>query len=105
MQLALNIDAQKFIQQVQINNQMLEDEVQKGLDKAFEELSKDGTIETMIKDCVKKNIMDGFSRWVFQSDIRTKVEKQITTKLSEKIDAYTDSIVSELADKLKLPTE
>jgi adenylate kinase family enzyme len=105
MQLSLNIDAQKFIQQVQMNNQMLEGEVQKGLDKAFDELSKDGTIEKMIQDAVKKNIMDSFSRWVFQSDIRSKIEKQITEKMSAKIDAYTDSLVNEIAEKMNLPKD
>ena len=105
MQLALNIDAQKFIQQVQMNNQMVEEEVQKGLDNAFAELSQDGTIEKMIKEAVKRNIMDSFSRWIFQSNIRTKVEKQLTEKLSAKIDKYTDNIVNKLADKLNLPSE
>ena len=100
MQLSLNIDAQKFIQQVQMNNQMLEGEVQKGLDKAFDELSKDGTIEKMIQDAVKKNIMDSFSRWVFQSDIRSKIEKQITEKMSAKIDAYTDSLVIQMNNQM-----
>lgn len=105
MQLSLNIDAQKFMQQVQVNNQMIEAEVQKGLDRAFEELSKDGQIEKMIHEAVKKNVMDSFSRWVFQTDIRSKVEKQLSQKLSDRIEKYTDSIVSELADKLKLPTD
>jgi len=105
MQLSLNIETQKFIQQVQIHNQMLEDEVQKGLDKAFEELSKDGTIEKMIQEAVRKNIMDSFSRWVFQSDIRKNVEKQITEKLSARIDTYTDNLVNELASKMNLPRE
>lgn len=105
MQLSLNIDTQKFIQQVQIHNQLLEDEVQKGLDAAFSELSKDGTIEKMIQEAVRKNIMDSFSRWVFQSNIRSNVEKQITAKLSAKIDKYTDQLVNELAEKMNLPKE
>ena len=102
MQLSLNIDAQKFIQQVQVHNQMLEDEVQKGLDNAFEELSKDGTIEKMIQDAVKKNIMDSFTRWILHSDIRQNLEKQISQKLSSKIDSYTTSLVDEIAEKLNL---
>lgn len=105
MQLSLNIDAQRFIQQVQVQNQMLESEVQKGLDAAFAELAKDGTIEGMIKEAVRKNIMDSFSRWVFQSDIRKQVESQITEKLSAKIDNYTTNLVSELAEKMNLPND
>ena len=103
MQLDLKIDTQKFVQQVQIHNAELEEQVQKGLDRAFEELSKEGVIEEMIKQAVKKNIMDSFSRWVFQSDIRSKVEKQITEKVNKRIEAYTDGLVKEIADKLKLP--
>jgi hypothetical protein len=105
MQLSLNIDTQRFIQQVQIHNEELEAEVQKGLDNAFKMLSEDGTIEKMIQDAVRKNIMDSFSRWIFQSDIRSKLEKQITEKLNKKIDAYTDSLVNEIAAKLNLPKE
>jgi len=104
MQLSLNIDAQKFMQQVQVHNEKLEDEVQKGLDAALKELSNDGQITEMIKTAVKKNIMDSFSRWVFQTDIRKKIETQLTEKLSAKIDAYTDTLVNEIAEKLNLPT-
>lgn len=104
MQLSLNIETQKFIQQVQVHNEMLEAEVQKGLDRAFENLSTDGTIETMIHEAVRKNIMDSFSRWVFQTDIRKKVESQITEKLNAKIETYTDKLVNELAEKLNLPS-
>lgn len=105
MQLNLGIDAQKFIQQVQVNNQMIEAEVQKGLDAAFEELAKDGSIENMIKEAVRKNIMDSFSRWVFQSDVRSQVEKQITEKLSARIDNYTTNIINEVADKMNIPKD
>lgn len=103
MQLALNIDAQKFIQQVKIHNQLLEDEVQKGLDNAFQELSTDGTIQKLIEEAVKKNIMDSFSRWIFQSEIRKKIETQITEKLSAKIDKYTDDLVDKIAAEMNLP--
>lgn len=103
MEVALKIDTQRFVQQVAINNKMLEDEVQKGLDTAFKQLSKDGVIEEMIMQAVKKNIMDSFSRWVFQTDIRSKIEKQLTEKLTAKIDKYTDELVSQIAEKINLP--
>jgi hypothetical protein len=105
MQLALNIDAKNFVQRLQINNQQLEAEVQKGLDKAFEELSKDGTIEKLIHEAVKKNIMDSFSRWVFQSDINKKIETQITEKLSSRINQYTDTLVDKIATEMNLPKD
>lgn len=103
MQLSLNLDSQKFIQQIQTHNKEVEDEVQKGLDKAFSELANDGTIEKLIHETVRKNVMDSFSRWVFQSDIRKNIEKMITEKLSAKIDKYTDTLVNELAEKMNLP--
>lgn len=104
MQLQLNVDAQKFIQQVQMNNEMLEQEVQKGLDAAFTALAEDGSIQKMIQDAVRKNIMDSFSRWVFQTDIRKKIEAQLTEKMSAKVEAYTDALVNEIAEKMNLPT-
>lgn len=105
MELALKIDTSRFVQQIQIQNEMLENEVQKGLDAAFEELSKDGTIETMIKDAVRKNIMDSFSRWIFQTDIRKNIETQITSKLSERIDTYTTEIIDKVAESMNLPKD
>jgi len=103
MTLDLQIDAQRFIQQVQSYNAEVEAQVEEGLNKAFEELSKDGTIERLINESVRKNVMDSFSRWVFQSDIRKNIEKQLTEKLSAKIDAYTDVLVNEIAEKITLP--
>lgn len=105
MQLALNIDAQKFIQQIQIYNQELEAEVQRGLDVAISELKKDGAIENLIKEAVKKNVMDSFSRWVFQSEIKKKIETQITEKLSVKINKYTDELVEKISTEMNLPKD
>ncbi len=102
MQVQLNIDAQKFVQQVQTHNTEVEEAVQKGLDAAFAELAKEGAIESMIKEAVKKNVLDSFSRYVFQNGLRTKLEKQLTEKMGAKIDAYTDTIVNELADKMNI---
>jgi hypothetical protein len=103
MTLDLKIDAQKFVQQVQTYNSDIEKQVQDGLDKAFEEIGKDGTIEKMIAEAVRKNVMDSFSRWIFQTNIRTNIEKQLTEKLSAKIDAYTDTLVNQIAEKMNLP--
>jgi hypothetical protein len=103
MQLALNIDAQRFIQQLKLNNEDVEAQVQNGLDKAFKELSQEGVIEQLIVDTAKKNIMDSFSKWIFQADIRKNIETQIQQKLAAKIDAYTTRLVDELAEKMNLP--
>lgn len=103
MKLDLHIDGQKFIQQVQSYNQEVEKQVQEGLDAAFKDLSESGTIQKLLQDAIAKNVMDSFSRWVFQSDIRQKIEKALTEKLSAKIDVYTDTLVKEIADKLNLP--
>ena len=105
MQLDLKIDAQKFVQQVQVYNEEVEQQVQAGLDAAMKELSDDGTIEKMIQDAVKKNIMDSFSRWVFQSDIRSKIEKQLTSKMNDRIETFTTTLINELAEKLNLPKD
>ncbi len=102
MQLALNIDAQKFIQNVQINNVQLEKEVQAGLDKAIEELSKEGVIQDMITDCVKKNIVDSVRLWVMRYDVQKMIAEQMTTKIGEKIKSFTDTVIDELGDKLGL---
>ena len=59
----------------------------------------------MIQEAVKKNIMDGFSRWVFQTDIRKKIETQVTEKLHAKIDKYTDDLVNAISEQMKLPKE
>jgi polyribonucleotide nucleotidyltransferase len=103
MKLDLQIDGQKFMQQVQSYNQEVEKQVQEGLDRAFKSLSEDGTMQELIEAAVKKNVMDSFSRWVFQSDIRQKIEKALTDKLSAKIDTYTDGLVNEIAEKMNLP--
>lgn len=105
MELNMVIDAQRIIQNVQINNKSIEEEIEKGLNKAFEELSKDGVIEEMIMNAAKKNIMDAFSRWIFQTEIRKKVEDAITQKLNKKIESYTDRLVEELAEKMNLPKD
>lgn len=102
MQVNMNIDAQRIIQQVQFNNKEIELEIEKGLNKAIEELSKEGVIEQMIVEAAKKNIMDSFSRWVFQTRIREKIEKALTDKLNDKIEKYTDTLVEEIASKLNL---
>lgn len=100
MTLGLNIDARKFMQAVQINNEQVAEEVQAGIDRAIEELSQDGVIEKLVAEAVKKNILDGVTSFMMRYDIRKKIEDGIKDKTAEKVKNFTDKIVDDLADKL-----
>lgn len=102
MTLGLHVDAQKFMQAVQINNEQIAQEVQLGIDNAVKELSREGVIADMVEVAVKKNILDGVTSYLMRYDIRQKIEQGLRDKVADKVKNFTDKIVDELADKLNI---
>lgn len=100
IRLELGIDAQKFIQQVQLNNKNIEDQVSKGISLALDEICKDDNFVEIVKESTKGSLLklvnDSVNSWEMKRKIQDSLEKQI----GQRISAYAEGVVEKLVKNL-----
>lgn len=101
IKLELGFDARQFIQQVVTDNKELEEQIEKGINLAFEELCKDDNLTTIIKNQCIKQVEAITGHWEFQNKLRDMLQKEIFSKLQSKISEYSTKIANDLEAKLK----
>ena len=101
IRLELGIDARRFIQQVQVNNQIIEDQVSKGIELALNDILKDNSFVEHIRSSTKDELLNIVNRSVMTWEIKSKITKLIEQKVGEKIEEYADRIAEEVTKSLK----
>ena len=102
IRLELGINAQKFIQQVRLNNELIETQIQKGIELALDDIAEsDNFIET-IRFNTKKELEEIVNRAVMSWEIRSKIEKMIAVKIGEKIEEFAEKIAEKVTSSLDI---
>lgn len=101
IRLELGINAQRFMQQVIVHNSSIEDQIEKGIQLALEDISKeDFFIESVRKETLKE--LTGLVRQSILSwELRSKLTKSIEEKIGNKISEYADQMATKIVDALK----
>lgn len=102
LRLELGINAQKMIQQVKINNEIIEDQISKGIQIALEEILSDENFSLKIKEQAIKTIEDIVSKAIFSWEVKNKITKLIEEKISEKVQNYAEKIAEKVTSNLEL---
>jgi hypothetical protein len=97
----LGIDARKFIQQVQLNNETIEDQVKQGLELAIKDISEGDNFIQAVRENTKKELLDIVSTKVLSWEVRGKLSKSIEEKIGKKIDEYADKIAESVTKNLE----
>ena len=100
IRLELGIDAQKFIQQVQIYNGSVQEQVEKGIELALNDLCEDDNLTEKIRETTKIELENLVHKVVLSWETKQKIEKIIYNKISEKIEQYADDIASKVTSSL-----
>ena len=100
IRLELGINAQKFIQQVQLNNKVIEDQIQKGIELALNDIVENDNFIEIIRDSTKKELRDIVNKSVMSWEVRTKISKMVEAKIGEKIDQFADKIAEKVTASL-----
>lgn len=100
IRLELGINAQKFIQQVQLNHGTIEDQIGKGIELALNDLCQGDNFVEQIREATKLELSKIVQKAVFSWETQSKIEKMIAEKISNKIEKYADTIAEKLTSSL-----
>lgn len=99
IRLELGISAQKIASMVMINNQTIEQQLTKGIEQAFQELTEDKLVQA-IKHSVQTEMITICNKAVFSWEMRSKITQLIEKKIGERIEAYADKIAADITKNL-----
>ena len=100
IRLELGINAQKFIQQVQLNNKVIENQIQKGIELALNDIVENDNFIEIIRESTKKELRDIVNKSVMSWEVRDKISKMVETKIGEKINQFADKIAEKVTASL-----
>lgn len=91
LRLELELPSQRVLHHLQTYNQDIEDQVEKGIKQAVEELSTSDTLANMVKEQVKSGIIKAITSQYFS-------EYKASAELKKILDDKTTSVFNEFAD-------
>jgi len=98
LKLELNIAAEQLAKQMVLRNEMVEGEVKRGMEMAFEAIAKDDNFAIAIRDQVfeeiKKSIGYSLGRYGLNSKLSDLVHKKISSKLDELAEDISEKVLS-----------
>jgi len=101
IRLELGINAQKFIQQVQINNESIEEQIAKGIQLALDDITAGDNFVQQIRQATKEELASIVNKHVMSWEVRSKIEKYVAEKISQKVEEYADKIAEQVCSTLK----
>lgn len=101
IRLELGINAQKFIQQVQINNESIEAQIEKGIQLALDDIIKGDNFIQGVREATKEELRNIVNKHVMSYDVRNRIEKLVSDKISQKVEQYADKIAEQVTSVLR----
>lgn len=102
IRLELDINAQKILQQVQINNKHLESSIKAGIERALNELFEGDNFEETIAELVKNEIQMTIKRvcgdWALRHKLKDAISKSIEGKIDEVANEWAEKVVKHLSE-------
>ena len=102
IRLELDINAQKMLQQVQINNEHLEDSIKAGIERALKEIFEgdnfEDTIAQLVKDEIQMTVKRACGDWALRYKIQDAISKSIEGKIDEVANGWAEKIVKNLGE-------
>jgi hypothetical protein len=96
VRLELGINAQRFMQQVMVNNQNMEDQIQAGIQMALDEISNTENFALIVKDKTIAAISSLVTEATFGWEVRKKIQKAIDDQIQQKINEFAEKIASNI---------
>ena len=101
IRLELGINAQRIIQQIQINNSTIEEQISKGIELALNDLTEgDGFIQS-VREATKNELETVVNKAVMSWEVKNKISKLVTEKIGKKVEEYADKIADQITSSLK----
>ncbi len=101
LKVELGINAQKFIQQVQINNKTIEEQIIKGIELAINDIAEGDNFVESIRENTKKELENIVNRTIVSWEVKNKIKKILEEKIEAKIEVYANQIAEKITNNLK----
>jgi len=100
IKLELGINAQRFIQQVQLNHGTIEEQIGKGIELALNDMCQGDNFVEIVREATKVELSNIVNKSVLSWDTRNTIEKLISEKISQKVGEYADEIAEKVTASL-----
>lgn len=102
IRMELGIQAQRIISELSINNDLIKDQLEKGIQLALEDIKSSNFVE-LVRQQTKVEIQKILSETVISWELKNKLKSIITEKLEAKISEYADQIVESVDTNTNQP--
>ena len=100
IRLELGINAQKMIQQVQLHHGTIEEQIAKGIELALNDLCEGDNFVQSVREATKVELSEIVHKAVLSWETRSKIEKLVAEKISNKIEKYAEDIAERVTASL-----
>ena len=100
IRLELGINAQKFIQQVQLHHGTVEEQIGKGIELALNDLCEGDNFIQSVREATTLELSKIVNKAVFSWETQNKIEKLVAEKIGKKIEEYADKIAEKVTASL-----
>lgn len=102
IRLELGINAQKFIQQVQLNHGTIEEQIGKGIELALNDLCEGDNFIKSVRESTKIELRNIVNKAVFSWETKDKIEKLVADKIGQKVEKFADEIAEKVTATLSV---
>lgn len=101
IRLELGIDAQRFVQQVQLHHGTIEEQIAKGIEFALNDLCEGDNFIQSVREATKLELFKVVNKAVFSYNTQIAIEKAVSEKISKKIEEYANKVAEQVTTNLK----
>lgn len=101
IRIELGISAQKYIQQMQINNELIEKQITKGIELALNDLLIEDNFVQNVREMTKLELRNIVNKAVLSWEVKNKISKLVEEKIGKKIETFADGIAEKVTQSLK----
>jgi carbon monoxide dehydrogenase subunit G len=101
IKLELGIDAQRFVQQVRLNNTNIEEQIAKGVELALSDIGDGDNFVQLVRETTKAQLLNIVNRAVLSYHTQNEIEKAVASKLGKKLEEYADKLAEKIVGSLQ----
>ncbi len=102
IRLELGINAQQFIQQVHLHNEVIEAQIEAGINQALDEVLKGDNFTNKIKEAMMTELYSIIQKEIFSWEMKSKIHKAIEESIGSKIEDFAEKIAEKVAEDFKI---
>jgi hypothetical protein len=101
LRIELGVAAQKILQQIQLHHGTVEEQVEKGVQLAINDICNGDAFVQSVREATKQELAQIVNKAVLSWETRSRIEKLVAEKIGEKVGVYADQLAETITASLK----